>query len=488
MRKASVVGPLILILIGILFLARNLYPDLPLMDFLSRYWPFLLIGWGVLRLAEILFWAATSKPLPRSGVSGGEWATVVFLVMIGWTMFAAHEHGGWFRGNRINIGGLEMFGEAFDYPVSGEKAAVGKTPQIVIESFRGNVRIAGGESETVKATGRKTVRALQQSDADRANTDTPFEIVANGNQVIIRTNQDRASNSSRVTADLELTVPKGASVSAVGRYGDFDINDITGAIEIVSDNAGVRMQNIGGNVRIDTRKSDIIRAVNVKGSVELKGRGTDLELQGVEGNVTVAASYGGMVQFRSLAKPVRYEAQNVEFTAERIPGQMRMTLSDLNGTDIVGPIRLHARSKDVQLANITQSVEINLDRGDVELRPGNVPLGKYEIRTRNGDIEFAVPEKAKLDLSATTDRGEITNDYGGGFHNEASGRGSTLKGTNGDGPRVVLVTNRGSITLRKSNGPEQTSVFKGVPSEVPASPKAPKAPVAPTGSLKPVEQ
>ena len=77
----------------------------------------------------------------------------------------------------------------------------------------------------------------------------------------------------------------------------------------------------------------------------------------VAGTVTVAASYNGMVQFRSLAKPVRYEAQNVDFSAERIPGQLRLTLSDVNGSDVVGPIRLHARSRDVQLSNIQQSVE-----------------------------------------------------------------------------------------------------------------------------------
>ena len=157
MRRASVVGPLILIAIGVLFLSRNLYPDLPLMDLLARYWPFLLIGWGILRLVEILFWAVTSKPLPRSGVSGGEWVLVVFLVLIGWTAYTAQVHSNWFRTNRINIGGLEMFGEAFDYPIAGEKASIGKTPQIVIESFRGNVRIAGADVENVKVAGRKTV-------------------------------------------------------------------------------------------------------------------------------------------------------------------------------------------------------------------------------------------------------------------------------------------------------------------------------------------
>ena len=87
-EKSSLVAPLLLIGIGALFLARNLYPELPLMDYLARYWPFLLIVWGVLRFAEVLFWSATDRPLPRAGVSGGEWVLVVFLCVFGPSMHA----------------------------------------------------------------------------------------------------------------------------------------------------------------------------------------------------------------------------------------------------------------------------------------------------------------------------------------------------------------------------------------------------------------
>ena len=76
MRRGSVIGPLILIGLGVLFLFRNLWPEIPLVDFISRFWPFLLIAWGAIRLIEMLFWSMTGKPLPRNGVSGGEWALI----------------------------------------------------------------------------------------------------------------------------------------------------------------------------------------------------------------------------------------------------------------------------------------------------------------------------------------------------------------------------------------------------------------------------
>ena len=59
MRRGSVIGPLILIGFGALFLFRNLWPEIPLVDFISRFWPFLLIGWGAIRLIEVLVWSAT---------------------------------------------------------------------------------------------------------------------------------------------------------------------------------------------------------------------------------------------------------------------------------------------------------------------------------------------------------------------------------------------------------------------------------------------
>src|SRR5579863_7560883 len=86
MRRASLLAPLLLIGLGALFLARNVYPDLRLLDYLAKYWPFLLILWGVLRLGEILYWGATRQPFPRSGISGGEWGLVVLLCFLGVTL------------------------------------------------------------------------------------------------------------------------------------------------------------------------------------------------------------------------------------------------------------------------------------------------------------------------------------------------------------------------------------------------------------------
>ncbi len=63
MRPRSITGPLILVIIGVLFLLNNLGHDIPFWRYLSDYWPFLLIGLGVIRLAEVFFYVSKGARL-----------------------------------------------------------------------------------------------------------------------------------------------------------------------------------------------------------------------------------------------------------------------------------------------------------------------------------------------------------------------------------------------------------------------------------------
>ena len=116
MRRGSIFAPVLLIGLGLLFLIRNVYPDLRLLDYLAKFWPLLLIVWGLLRIVEILSWAARKQPVPARGVSAGEWALVLILCLFGATLHAVRNFSGWFPGS-IELGGLDVFGESYDYPV-----------------------------------------------------------------------------------------------------------------------------------------------------------------------------------------------------------------------------------------------------------------------------------------------------------------------------------------------------------------------------------
>jgi hypothetical protein len=469
-----VIGPLILIGFGLLFLLRNLWPEIPLVDFISRFWPFLLIVWGGVRLIEVLVWSITDKPLPRNGVSGGEWMLIFLISVVGATMYTAHNYSSWFPTSHALRKIAINMGESYDYTLTPVEKPCAKNCRIVIENFRGNAKISGSaDATTVKASGQETVRSFQQTDADAANKQTPLELIEQDGQIIVRTNQDKASDRAQPNADLDLIVPAGSSVEAHGRYGDFDIQNITGNVDINSDNAGVRLEAIGGNVHVETRASDSIRAVDIKGNLELKGRGQDVELQNIDGLVTASGVYVGEIQLRNLAKPLRWDDPLNSLSFEKLPGQVRVTRGEFNGNNIVGPMRLRARSSDVELSNVTQSLELSLDRGDIDLKAGkDVP--KMDVRTHSGDITLALVPGSKFDLKASTDRGDSSNDFGEPLREDSSGRGATIEGNTGSGPQLRLETDRGSLTVRKASAEESTT-FPDIPS-VPAPPKAPKPP------------
>ena len=489
MRRASIVGPLLLIAIGGMFLARNVFPELPLLDYLSRYWPLLLITWGALRLLEILFWAVTSKPLPVNGISGGEWSLVIFLCVFGLSLHAARGLTTWLPRAGIEWGGLEVFGESYEYPFTGE-SATGPAPRVVIEAFRGSARIigvdAGAGGNAVKVTGHSTIRAMDQAMADRTHVSSDVEIVASpsdASQVIIRPHQYGAGTGDRrVSVEMDITVPRGATVIARGRDGDFDVSGVNGAVEINANNASVRLESIGGDVRLDVTDSDIIRGVDLRGSVNVKGRGSDIDLERVAGQVTINGTYTGLVQLRELAQPWHWVGPQTEITAQALPGEMRMTLSDIRATNLTGPVRITSQTKDIDLNGFSAALDLSVNRGNVSLAPGTPTPPRMSVRVDSGDVDLALLPGARFELNAGTDRGEAINEYGAPVELDSSGRGGTLRGSTGGGAAIDISLNRGRLMVRRggaaavspapraAQGPEKTAPQTALPAGAPPRP------------------
>jgi DUF4097 and DUF4098 domain-containing protein YvlB len=274
--------------------------------------------------------------------------------------------------------------------------------------------------------------------------------VNEGDRIVVRTNLERASHARRISCDLEVTLPHGATIEGRGSNGDYDVNDVIGSVDITSGNAGVRLSNIGGNVKVDLQRSDIVRAVDVKGDVAIEGKGSDVELENIAGQVTVNGSYSGTLQFKNLAKPLHLESRNTDLRVAQVPGTITMDLGDLTGSNLIGPIRVVTRSKDIHLDGFTQSLELETERGDIDLKPGKAPLSKIDAKSRSGNIDLELPESAKFDLKATTSRGEARNDFGPAIQSETSGAGASLKGKVGEGPAITLRTERGTVSVKKS--------------------------------------
>lgn len=438
--RRSITGPLIVLLIGCLFLWRNFHPEVPVFDLLAQYWPFLLILWGAMRLIEVLL----NRGQWRSGFSGGEIVLIVFICIIGFGAWQAHQFGLHFNGR-----GLDIFGDSFDYPIQANAPAAGMT-RVVFENPRGNIRVTGGDVDQITVTGHKSIRAYQRQDADRTNQSTPVEILPQGDRIVIRTNQDRAPGNQRIDDDLEVTVPRSISVEAHNNSGDDEISDLQGDADLESNHGDLRIARLGGNARLVIGHSDVVNVVDVKGKVDLDGHGSDLTFENIGGQVTVNGSYSGTLEFKNLAQPLDFEgARGTELHVAAIPGSIRLDLSSLTGNNVTGPLRFVARSRDIRLEEFTQSIQVQTDRGDIELHPGKVPLAAIDATTKNGAIDFAIPAGAGFQLQGTVDRGEAANNYGAPLTQDNDGHRATIQGNVGNGPSITLHSNHGRITVEK---------------------------------------
>jgi hypothetical protein len=451
-RRHSVIAPMILILIGGVFLIRNFFPEVRVGDLIASYWPYILIVWGAIRLGEIVVWTMQNKPLPRNGVTGGEWVLVVFLCIFGTAFHAVHHRDFWFANSRAFRSFWTSWGQRFDYPVSPAERPCGTAPRIVIDNQNGYAIVTGADVKTVKVTAHKSIRAFRKEDADRASSNTPVEVTASNNDINIHTNQDHISEDMDIATDLDITVPVGSTVIAHGSHGDVTVTNVTGSVDVKSDSAAVRLQNIGGDVRVDLGDSPFIRAAAIKGTVELKGYGRDLELHDISGVVTVNGTYTGEVDFRHIEKPLRYTGSTtITFNVEQVPGEINYRPGQLIGENVVGPIHLEARSTNVRLVGFTRQLEAKLTggTGDLDLLPGGSTLPSMEVRTEAGNIDLKLPPSARFDLKLMTERGRADNEYGPPLRVEDDGRVATITGGQG-GPQLRLTTQGGQVTVRKS--------------------------------------
>jgi DUF4097 and DUF4098 domain-containing protein YvlB len=460
--RSSITAPLILIAIGVLFLLHALSPEFHVGEMLATYWPFLLIAWGILALLEVCVLALRSAPLPVNGISGGGWFLVILICIAGLITNEVRRPDTWWRRTGWEHG-VQAFGEEHDYSIGTVQKAVGKSPHIVIETFRGDAKISASDSADLTLNGHKTIRSFDSDAAERANSASPVEVLVQGDTVTIRCNQDKAGVHAPVTTDLEISVPKGASIEATGTLGDFDISGIAGAVELNSENAGVRLEDISADVKVDTRRSDLVRCTNVSGSVDLRGKGEDVELTKVAGQVTIEGEYSGTVSLRDLAKPLHVQNMRTQFDVQQVSGEIRLDRGSLNAENVVGPVKLVTRATDVTLSAFSNALDVTIDKGDIDLKPDHVPLANMNVHTRSGNIELSLPAAAAFAISASTGHGEIDNEFGDALKERTEGRGARLEGSIGGGPELKLATDRGSITIRKTTAettPGTTSVTR----------------------------
>jgi hypothetical protein len=182
----------------------------------------------------------------------------------------------------------------------------------------------------------------------------------------------------------------------------------------------------------------------------LRGHGSDISLSDIGGEVDVNGDYSGLISLAHVAKNVRLASMRTEFDAAGVPGEVKLARGSLDGNGVAGPTKVVARATDVSLVEFTDDLDLSVDKGDVDLRPGHLPLSNMSVRDGAGDLDIALPGTSTFTLAADTEHGNITDDFG--FSQQSDGRRSHVEGSLGKGAELTVSTRRGDISVHRANG------------------------------------
>jgi DUF4097 and DUF4098 domain-containing protein YvlB len=167
-----------------------------------------------------------------------------------------------------------------------------------------------------------------------------------------------------------------------------------------------------------------------------------------------------------------FKSSRTDMDFSRLDGDLDLDSGDLQASDVIGPLRLNTRSKDIRLTGVSGDVRLQDENGSIELHMNK--LGSIQVDNRKGDVQIYLPDKAGFQVDARARNGEIETDFDQLKVDNSNDQAIATGMVGGGGPRLVVNNEHGTIEIRKAS-----SMPEGAP-EAPPAPKAPKAPRAPT--------
>jgi DUF4097 and DUF4098 domain-containing protein YvlB len=484
-RRHSFAGPLVLIVLGTVFLLGNLHmlSWRYIGVWFAHYWPVLLILWGIVKLIEHQQAQRSGGRAP--GIGAGGVFLIIIIVVFG-LMATQIERVNWSGlRDQINLDDGDfnnIFGETYNFDDHLEQAFPAGASLKVIDNH-GAVSVHAADDNKITVVVRKRVGAESQGDADKYNGETKPTITAIGGLLTLDARTEAAGDHP-VETDLDISLPRKVAVSIISRRGDVNIVGRDGNVDISTQHSDTTVEDVNGSVKISQEKGSV-KAEQIAGDVHVEGRLDDVEVADVKGSAQLDGEFQESVKLARISRSVTFKSSRTDLEFSRIDGTLDLDSDDLHGEEITGPLNLTTRSKNIQLVGVSGDLRLQDDNGTVEVTMRT--LGNVQIDNRNGDIQLTVPDKAGFRLDARTRDGEIQSDFGDLKVNNDEHQ-ATASGSVGNGAaHIVLNNEHDGIEIRRAaaNGGPKEGVTGGVPG--PKQSKPGKALPAPKENVEPTE-
>ena len=464
-RRPSFVGPLVLLGIGIvaLLITTGRMDAAQFWGWYAHWWPVLLIGLGVLLLAE--YFIDWGSPGAGHRSAGGLVWVVILLVCFGWMSRYGHLVGpfAWQFGNN-NDNFWNWMGPEHDNNVQIDQAIRAAKPSISITNPRGDVTISASEDGQLHLRAHEMVYRNSRKEAEKIFGDIRPKVDVSGSGAVITVPQ-----KSGAAVDLTIQIPAASYATVMADNGDVTIDGVNGGAAVTDHHGDVRLAAIGGEAIGHMSRGDF-SAHNVQGRVLVDGHGDDVTLSAVQGSASVDGEFYGDIHMEQVGGSVHFHSSMTTFDIPHLLGSLTLDNADLSINKAAGPLQITAKSKDIDLTQIAGDADIQNRNGDIDLVAAH-PLGNLQISNNTGDVIVTMPQNAGFTVTGSTSTDEaIHTDFP--LKTTTAGGHQTLSGTVGNGTvHLELKTEHGNLEIRKGVA-ATLSLSAPVPPSPPAPPQA----------------
>lgn len=496
LRGRSLVGPSLLVGLGILFLLTQTgaLTWSGLLLWYAHWWPLVLLAAGVVLLVE---WFVARQRLAAGGISasptlgGGVIFLLILLASSGWSLRWADDGREWVDHFTGPAGWSRLVGDPHESDDSLTQSLPAGAPLQIVNP-RGDVTVTGSSQDgQMHLTLHKKVYSWSSADAENKLTSFRPVISTRNGQTTVRMELPEGG-----TADLTVELPHETPTTISASRGDVSVSELRGPLTISADRGDIALSAITGAVTLHVNYDDAsIAAHSITGQIDLRGRSGDINLSDINGGTVLQGDFFGSTHIEHVNGIVRFETSRTQFQAARLDGSLELDGgSDLSANNILGPVLLNTRNRNITLDRVEGHVDIRNRNGSVNVTAA-MPLNGILINNERGSVDVGLPAKSSVNLNAQTSHGDIENDFGlHAISSDDSNKQTKLVGTIAGGANTVSIrTTEGDITIRQStvnalplpppppppltmNPPQPLHLHPGKKVASPAPPAPPSAP------------
>jgi DUF4097 and DUF4098 domain-containing protein YvlB len=456
MRRSSIVGPLLLITIGVcLLLVQTGHLQIHrLWEWYARFWPILLILTGVIMLLEWAFdhyiQSDPTHPRYRRRLGGGVFFLLLLLTIAGIIFSNGNQfrrnHSNWIFGVPINQDNLDQFlGDKHESDQTFTQS-LPSGASVSIDNPRGDVILSGTSDDgQIHISAHKEVFSHSDSDAHSKAQRLRPAFNTSGNTVAVTL---PALDGAR--ADLTVTLPANTSTTLHANHGDVRVSSLKASISITANHGDITLSAITGDISARINNSDSSISVHSStGVTSIAGHGHDTTLSDLSGPVIIDGDFFGATHIEHIRGSVKFHTSRTDLQLSRLDGELDID-PNISISEAVGPLTLTTGNRNVSLDRIAGDISVTNRYGSVDLTSAP-PLGNIIIQNHNGSVDLTVPKQAEFNVHAETTNGDVDNDFSLPTQGDEDTR-KTFSGTVGKGgPNLRITTSHGDISLKKAS-------------------------------------